>query len=110
MESHWSSFANRQQWKMWIFIAGLGPRDEQGNDTLGGIMFDADIDEPGGVDRQGTALFTLNPHFHTPEGAYARANPPAAEAAQRELFFNLLHESGHAFNLAHSSEKRLGLP
>ncbi len=105
MESHWSSFANRAQWKMWIFLAGLAD-----SDGLGGIMFDADIQEPGGVDRQGTAIFTHSPHFHTAAGAYPQANPPAPEAAQRELFFNLLHETGHAFNLAHSFQKRLGSP
>jgi hypothetical protein len=105
MESHWSSFADRRQWKMWIFLAALGE-----SDSLGGIMFDGDIDEPGGVDRQGTALFTLCPHFHTAEGAYPQANPPAAEAARRELFFNLVHESGHAFNLAHSFQKQRGTP
>lgn len=105
MESHWSAFANRPQWKMWIFLAALAD-----SDTLGGIMFDGDIQEPGGVDRQGTALFTLCPHFHTPEGDYPHANPPAEEATRRELFFNLIHETGHAFNLAHSFQKRGGTP
>lgn len=105
MESHWSSFANRSQWKMWIFLAVLAD-----SDSLGGIMFDADIQEPGGVDRQGTAVFTHCPHFHTAAGAYPKANSPAPEAAQRELFFNLIHETGHAFNLAHSFQKRLGSP
>ena len=105
MESHWSGFTNRPQWKMWIFLAALAE-----SDTLGGIMFDADIQEPGGIDRQGTALFTLCPHFHTPEGDYPQANPPADEAARRELFFNLIHETGHAFNLAHSFQKRMGTP
>ena len=103
MQSHWSSFANRPQWKMWIFMAGLAD-----SDGLGGVMFDADIAEPGGVDRQGTALFTLCPHFHLPDGDYPKANPPAAEAAKRELFFNLIHETGHAFNLAHSFQKQEG--
>jgi hypothetical protein len=105
MESHWSSFANRPQWKLWVFVAALAD-----SDGLGGIMFDANIREPGGVDRQGTALFSLCPHFHTAEGEYPRSNPPAAEAARRELFFNLIHESGHAFNLAHSFQKRGGTP
>ncbi len=103
MQSHWSRFANRPQWKMWVFVAGLAD-----SDGLGGIMFDADIQEPGGVDRQGTALFTLCPHFHTAEGDYPKSNAPAPEAARRELFFNLIHESGHAFNLAHSFQKRGG--
>lgn len=105
MELHWSAFANRAQWKMWIFLAELGKLDRWGNDTLGGMMFDGHIDEPGGVDRQGTAIFTLCPHFHTAGGDYCQANPPAAEAAQRELFFDLVHESGHAFNLYHSFSK-----
>lgn len=105
MESHWSTFANRPQWKMWVFLAGLGE-----SDTLGGIMFDADIQEPGGVDRQGTAVFTLCPHFHAEDGEYPQSNPPAREATQRELFFNLIHEMGHAFNLAHSFQKQNGNP
>lgn len=105
MESHWSAFANNPQWKMWIFLAELAD-----SDGLGGVMFDGDINEPGGVDRQGTAIFTLCPHFHTAGGAYPVANPPAAQAAQRELFFNLIHETGHAFNLAHSFQKQSGLP
>ncbi|MGI9022212.1 MAG: hypothetical protein ACR2HV_03045 [Acidimicrobiales bacterium] len=105
MQSHWSHFANQPQWKLWVFIAGLAD-----SDGLGGVMFDADIREPGGVDRQGTALFTLCPHFHTAEGAYPQSNAPAPEAARRELFFNLIHESGHAFNLAHSFQKRSGTP
>ena len=56
MESHWSAFSNRPQWKMWIFLAKLAD-----SDNLGGIMFDGSINEPGGVDRQGTALFTMSP-------------------------------------------------
>jgi hypothetical protein len=100
---HWQAFANRPQWKMWIFLA-----ERADDDGLGGVMFDGDIDEPGGVDRQGTALFTRCPFFHTDEGEYPRANPPVAEAVRRELFFNLIHETGHAFNLAHSFQKGEG--
>jgi hypothetical protein len=105
MVLHWQAFANRPQWKMWIFFA-----ERAVDDRLGGVMFDGDIDEPGGVDRQGTALFTQCPFFHTAQGEYAQANPPAAEAVKRELFFNLVHETGHAFNLAHSFQKHLGTP
>ena len=101
MEVHWSAFANVPQWKMWIFLAELAT-----SDTLGGVMFDGDIDEPGGVDRQGTAIFTKCPFFHTAGGGYCQANPPAADAAKRELFFDLIHETGHAFNLAHSFQKQ----
>ncbi|MGY1776775.1 M28 family metallopeptidase [Geodermatophilus sp. SYSU D00804] len=107
MASHWSAYATVPQWKMWVFHAELAD-----SDGLGGVMFDGDIDEPGGVDRQGTALFTRSPHFHTEGGAYPQANPPAAQAARRELFFDLVHETGHAFNLAHSFQKQavLGEP
>jgi hypothetical protein len=101
MQAHWSAFANRPQWKMWLFMAELAD-----DDALGGVMFDGDIDEPGGVDRQGTALFTTSPFFHTAGGDYPLANPPSAEAARRELFFDLVHETGHAFNLAHSFDKQ----
>lgn len=103
MQLHWEAYANKPQWKMWIFLA-----ERADNDTLGGVMFDGEIDEPGGVDRQGTAIFTRCPYFHTVEGDYIKANPPAEEAVKRELFFNLMHETGHAFNLAHSFQKHLG--
>jgi hypothetical protein len=102
MRLHWREFANKPQWKMWIFLAELAD-----SDTLGGVMFDGEIDEPGGVDRQGTAIFTRCPYFHTVEGDYIKANPPEKEAVKRELFFNLIHETGHAFNLAHSFQKEL---
>jgi hypothetical protein len=102
MQLHWDAFANKPQWKMWIFLA-----ERATDDQLGGVMFDGEIDEPGGVDRQGTALFTLCPYFHSPEGGYIKANPPKEEAIKRELFFNLIHETGHAFNLAHSFQKQL---
>ncbi len=103
METHWSAFDNRPQWKMWLFLAELAD-----SDSLGGVMFDGNIDEPGGVDRQGTAIFTKCPYFHTTSGGYIRANPPEDEAVARELFFNLIHETGHAFNLAHSWQKSSG--
>lgn len=105
MSHHWDSFADSAQWKMWLFAARLAD-----SDSLGGVMFDGDIDELGGVDRQGTALFTKSPFFHSEEGDYIAANPPTAEAVKRELFFNLIHETGHAFNLAHSFQKELGEP
>ena len=101
MQDHWSAFADKPQWKMWVFNA------EQADDpSLGGIMFDGDIAGVGGVDRQGTAVFSRNVLFHTAQGNYPLANPPAAEAARRELFFDLVHEVGHAFNLAHSFHKQ----
>ena len=100
MEANWSAFQNRPQWKMWVLQAKRAT-----SATLGGIMFDGEIDEPGGVDRQGTAVFTECEFFHLPTGDYVEANPPVNEAAARELFFDLIHEMGHAFNLAHSFQK-----
>jgi hypothetical protein len=49
MQLHWSRFADRAQWAMWVFYASL---HETGTD-LGGIMFD----DLGPNHRQGTALF-----------------------------------------------------
>lgn len=105
MEDHWSAFINKAQWKMWIFLAELAT-----SDGLGGVMFDAYIDEPGGVDRQGTAIFTKCPWFHSATGGYIVDNPPEDEAVQRELCFNFIHETGHAFNLYHSFSKTSGTP
>jgi hypothetical protein len=102
MENHWSTFANRSQWKMWVFLA-----EQAVSRTLAGIMFDSYIDEPGGVDRQGTAVFTQCPALHA---EYAADNPPGPEAVQRELFALMVHESGHAFNLYHPWQKSLDTP
>lgn len=103
MHLHWQSFANQPQWKMWLFLAGKAERSR-----LGGVMFDGRIREPGGVDRQGTAIFTRCEYFHSEAGGYPEMNPPAAEAARRELFFNMVHEVGHTFNLAHPFERTAG--
>jgi hypothetical protein len=105
MEDHWSAFGNRPQWKLWVFLAELHE-----NNGLGGIMFDANLAAPGGVDRQGTALFTKNPYFHSEGGTFAQANLPAAEAVKRELFYNLIHETAHAFNLFHAFQKTASTP
>lgn len=97
MQLHWSRFANKPQWAMWVLFARL---HVMGN-SLGGIMFD-DI---GPNHRQGTAIFS---HSFI-------AAPPAGDAApaawvQRMRFWTAVHEMGHAFNLAHSWQKALGTP
>jgi hypothetical protein len=103
MEAFWSAFANRSQWKMWVFLAKRALERD-----LAGIMFDAYIDEPGGVDRQGTAIFTQCPALYA---EYATDNAPDAdEAIERELFTLLIHEPGHAFNLYHPWSKTADLP
>lgn len=92
MQIHWSRFANKPQWSLWVLFAAL---HEQGT-SLGGIMFD-DI---GPNHRQGTAIFS---------DAFI-ATPPAGDAApsawvKRMRFWTAAHEMGHAFNLAHSWQK-----
>jgi len=92
MQGHWSRFANKPQWSLWVLFARL---HAQGT-NLGGIMFD-DI---GPNHRQGTAIFS---------DAFI-SNPPAGDPAPaawvaRMRFWTAVHEMGHAFNLAHSWQK-----
>lgn len=97
MQTHWSRFADKPQWSMWVLFAAL---HEQGT-SLGGIMFD-DI---GSNHRQGTAIFNDAFISNAPTGD---ANPAAW--VQRMRFWTACHEMGHAFNLAHSWQKSLGTP
>lgn len=97
MQIYWSRYADTAQWSMWVLFASL---HEMGQ-GLGGIMFD-DI---GPNHRQGTAIF----------GDSFIANPPAGDPApnawiNRMRFWTACHEMGHAFNLAHSWQKELGVP
>ena len=95
MQLHWSRFANRPQWALWVMHA----RQHDSGQSLGGIMFD-DI---GPQHRQGTAIFTDSFISTAPAGDAA---PPAWVARMR--FWTAVHEMGHAFNLAHSWQKSLG--
>jgi hypothetical protein len=97
MQIHWSRFANKAQWAMWVFYASL---HETGT-NLGGVMFD-DI---GPNHRQGTALF-VDSFIATPPAG----DPDAAAWIDRMRFWTAVHEMGHAFNLAHSWQKSLGAP
>ena len=94
MQTYWSRFMPAAQWALWIFTAG---RHEWGS-GLGGIMFD-DI---GAQHRQGTAVF--NDSFISEEPA---GDPAPQASANRLRFWTTVHESGHAFNLAHSWQKTL---
>ncbi len=105
METNWSDFENKAQWKTWLFLA-----ENCVNSSTAGIMFDGNINEPGGVDRQGTALFTSTEWLFAESGAYSQANPPEAESVKRELFFTAVHEAGHTFNLFHPWQKTLYTP
>ena len=97
MQVYWSKFANKSQWALWTFFAA---QHEQGN-SLGGIMFD-DI---GPHHRQGTAIFTNSFITAPPAG-----DPNPAAWINRMVFWTACHEMGHAFNLAHSWQKALGVP
>lgn len=97
MQVYWSKFANKAQWALWTFFAA---QHEQGS-SLGGIMFD-DI---GPNHRQGTAIFTNSFIAVPPAG-----DPNPAAWINRMVFWTATHEMGHAFNLAHSWQKALGLP
>lgn len=97
MQTYWSRFANHPQWALWTLWAkqhDMGP-------NLGGIMFD-DI---GPNHRQGTAVFEDSFISDKPAG-----DPDPAAFAKRMRYWTLIHEMGHAFNLAHSWQKHLGTP
>lgn len=90
-------FADMPHGALWIFHAGL---HESGH-GMGGIMFD----NIGPAQRQGTAVFTKSFISHAPDG------DPAKEAwVARMRFVVACHETGHAFNLVHSSEKSSKTP
>ena len=105
MHNHWSAMADEPQWKMWIFLSKLPYENSY---AYAGLMFDANIKERGDEDRQGTVIFTHH-HFHCRNGPYySQENHPEKEAAQRQLFFSFIHETGHAFNLAHPHDMHKG--
>jgi hypothetical protein len=95
MQIHWSRFASKAQWAMWIFYASL----HEAGQNLGGIMFD-DI---GPNHRQGTALFVDSFIAQPPPN-----DPNPAAWIDRMRFWTAVHEMGHSFNLAHSWQKTLG--
>jgi len=97
MQKYWSSFAAKPQWAMWIFFASL----HEAGPGLGGIMFDS----IGPQHRQGTALFVDSFIAQAPAG-----DPDPAAWVDRTRFWTACHEMGHAFNLAHSWQKTLGVP
>jgi hypothetical protein len=97
MQIHWSLFANKAQWALWILYASL----HESGTNLGGVMFD-DI---GPNHRQGTALFVDSFIAQPPPG-----DPNPAAWIDRMRFWTAVHEMGHALNLAHSWQKSLGTP
>ena len=103
MTVHWEAFANQPQWKIWVLLANRSERPR-----LGGIVINANIDEASGINRQGAAVFTRCDYFFSPKGGFCRRNLPSSEASKRELFFTLVHEIGHSFNLTHPTERVRG--
>jgi hypothetical protein len=102
MQIHWSRFANKPQWSMWVFFASIHDEGE----SLGGIMFDSSDSITGSNpnDRQGTAIFYNTFISQRPAG------DPAPDAwVDRMRFWTTVHEMGHAFNLAHSWQKSFGV-
>jgi hypothetical protein len=97
MQAYWSRFADRPQWSMWVLFAG---QHDDGH-GLGGVMFD-DI---GPQHRQGTSIFYDSFVSEPPA-----ADPASDAAVDRMRFWTAVHEMGHAFNLAHSWQKELGVP
>lgn len=97
MLASWAQ-AGTPGWSVWAFVAR---QHEEGRD-LAGLMFDG----PGGPDavqRQGVALFA-NARMHV---ASAEPGGLSGAEASRNRFFSMMHELGHALNLAHSWEKAL---
>lgn len=94
MQAHWSRFADKAQWSMWVLFASL---HEEGT-SLGGVMFD----EIGPNHRQGTAIFNDAFISVPPQG-----DPNPTAWVSRMRFWTAVHEMGHAFNLAHSWQKSL---
>jgi len=103
MQIYWSRAADKPQWALWTVFAPLyqPTNPEEDPAATGGMSFD----KIGPNFRQGVAVFTNSFVF----------NPPANDAhkdawRRRGLFWCACHEMGHAFNLAHSSEKSGGTP
>jgi hypothetical protein len=97
MQAYWSRFADHPQWAMWALFAA---RHDAGR-GLGGVMFD----DVGPRKRQGVAIFTDTNLVRPPAGEQERD-----AWGKRMKFFTLVHEMGHALNLAHSWMRSLGAP
>jgi hypothetical protein len=87
MVGHFSLFANKPQWRVWMLVATSHV------DGYRGIMFDYSDS----VQRQGAAVF-----YDAIRGTSA--------AGQRAQLRTYVHELGHAFNLLHSWQKNLANP
>lgn len=96
MLSSWQH-AQKSPWYVWALAATL---HEEGRD-LCGLMFEGG-EEAGANARQGVAVFA-NAYLHR----RMKYGAESTNQATRNQVFTLVHELGHAFNLAHSWEKQL---
>jgi len=87
MVTHFSLFANKPQWRVWMLVATAHV------DAYRGIMFDYGDN----FQRQGAAVF-----YDAIKGTSA--------TSQRAQLRTYVHELGHAFNLLHSWQKNLANP
>jgi len=87
MVTHFSLFANKPQWRVWMLVATSHVDDYRG------IMFDYGDS----FQRQGAAVF------------YDAIKGTSADS-QRAQLRTYVHELGHAFNLLHSWQKNLANP
>jgi len=87
MVTHFSLFANKPQWRVWMLVATAHV------DNYRGIMFDYGDS----FQRQGAAVF-----YNAIKGTSA--------SSQRAQLRTYVHELGHAFNLLHSWQKNLANP
>lgn len=97
MVEHWL-YAGVAGWNLWLMAAGV---HEEGS-GLAGLMFDGP-GSPDEVQRQGVAAFS-RAELHVPGDAVT------GPESERNQMFTLVHEVGHALNLAHSWQKDEAVP
>jgi hypothetical protein len=100
MQFHWSRFAKKAQWAIWVIFASKYKKDA----LQCGVMFD----HIGRQHRQGCAIFeeqAVEPGDH---GSLATGD--LSEPSKRNIFWVACHEIGHCFNLPHSWLTMGGVP
>ena len=88
MHRYWSTYSDAPDWAIWVLFAGKHERA-----TRLGSMFDlSDANQ-----RQGCAVFNQNIDDYVPSNY-----PQRPEHLARMRFYDLVHETGHCFNLHHA--------
>ncbi len=96
MVVHWLADGPRT-WALWGLVARLHERGS----GLAGLMFDGPS-SPDEAQRQGLAVFT--------QASLHRGHGRSRDDRDRNHLFTLVHEVGHALNLAHSWQKDESVP